>query len=621
MYRARAVADAVAAGRFPIQGRELDLGAEPDWIGAALPADREWRLEWSKFYYGLDLAAAFAETHDPRYVDAWKRLVLSWIRQVPLDFDPTDVVGRRVQNWIYAWSAFADADAAPLATEGFVDRVHASLRDQIAYVRANLTRERNHRTLELYALAIGALALPELDPHGDLLDFAVAQLHANLIADVLPDGVQRERSTHYHHVVLRSFLGLRENLRRFGLALPDGFDQRLAAACEFSLHCHRPDGGIPALSDSDTGDYRDLLALAGRLLQRPDWTYAASGGREGAPPQRTNVSFPLGGYFVQRSGWGSRRQLADERFLMFDCGPLGDGGHGHYDALNVEIAAGGRPIVVDPGRYTYCDDAPHWRRWFKGTAAHNTVTVDGLDQTAYRRGRPKGPVASATLLQRLAGYGIDVMWGEAVSPVYSAVHRRRVIFVAGEYWILEDVVDDVEPHSYDLRFHLTPDAGDRVVMRSAPNASIAVAPAVALVFAGDAHVHVEGGWVAPSYAVKHAAPVVVARAGGVARARFITLVWPADAGDVPSLAVDDSSAGTTAVEISGVRSIGRWRDRIVWARSGCAIDLPELNCRAAAAWTREDEGSAAGAIAAAHPVDVFADIGSGDAASCEQVSS
>ena len=42
-------------------------------------------------------------------------------------------------------------------------------------MRANLAPERNHRTLELYALLIAALALPELDRDG-LLDFAVAEL-------------------------------------------------------------------------------------------------------------------------------------------------------------------------------------------------------------------------------------------------------------------------------------------------------------------------------------------------------------------------------------------------------------------------------------------------------------
>jgi len=40
-YQRRSVADAVVLGRFPIQGVTPDLGSTPDWLGAALPADKE----------------------------------------------------------------------------------------------------------------------------------------------------------------------------------------------------------------------------------------------------------------------------------------------------------------------------------------------------------------------------------------------------------------------------------------------------------------------------------------------------------------------------------------------------------------------------------------------------
>ena len=73
--------------------------------------------------------------------------------QVPPDHDPSDVTARRILNWIYAWQRLPEADVA-----GLVE----SLREQARHVRENLTAERNHRTLELYALLIAALALPEL---------------------------------------------------------------------------------------------------------------------------------------------------------------------------------------------------------------------------------------------------------------------------------------------------------------------------------------------------------------------------------------------------------------------------------------------------------------------------
>jgi hypothetical protein len=608
LHRNRAVADAVVEGCFPIQGRTLELGVEPSWLGAKLPADREWRLEWSKFYYGLDLADAGAATGDLKYLRVWQRLVDGWIGQVPVDFDPTDVAARRVSNWVYAWSRFAETFGALCDADGFSDRLSLSVCRQLSYVKNHLTRERNHRTLELYALFIGALALPWLDPDHGLLDFSIAALHHNLLDDVLADGVQRERSTHYHHVVLRSFVGLCENARRFGLSLPDGFDARLARACDFSMHCHRPDGCIPALSDSDTGSYLDLLRLAGSLLNRADWTYVGTRGVAGQPPRQRHAAFPLGGYFVQRSGWGDRtRSLAEERYLIFDCGELGDGGHGHYDALNVEIAAGGRPLVVDPGRYTYCDDPPHWRRWFKGTHAHNTVTVDGLDQTPYRRGKPKGAVARARLLHRFAGCGLDILWGEAVSPAYDVVHQRRVLFVAEEYWLIEDFLHSNTTHHYELRLHLTPEANETVSLGQTAGSCAVHTRGAVFVFGGDPSISLEAGWMAERYGIKEPAPVVVATMARCADARFLTLVMPTDVAASPVLHVADSG-DTRTVEIDG-GGTQPWRDRVMWTRTGEALPLIGFNEPAAAAWTRSSLAGDLMVQSIATVVDVWNDAG------------
>ena len=220
---------------------------------------------------------AYAEHRRRRYLRTWERLVTSWIAQVPTDHDPSDVVGRRLQNWVYAWQTF-EGSGRPGPGADTVEPLLASITAQVAHLRTHLTPERNHRTLELYALFVTALALPSVDPTGELQELAWAELHRNLLEDVWPDGVHRECSTHYHHVALRSFLGARENARRFGLVVPDGYDDRLRLACRVALHLHRPDGTIPALSDADQEDHTDLLLLADRLLGLPELRWAATAG-------------------------------------------------------------------------------------------------------------------------------------------------------------------------------------------------------------------------------------------------------------------------------------------------------------------------------------------------------
>jgi Heparinase II/III-like protein/Heparinase II/III N-terminus len=577
LRRDRRVADEACEGRFTELGTTLGLGVPPDWTGAAFPVDEEWRIAWAKFYFGLDLAAAFRETGDERYQRTWELLVESWIEQVQVGSESTDTVARRLLNWVYAWNGFASSQAFAGLGDGVAARMLESMAAQVTWLRDNLTPRRNHRTLELYAQFVVALALPGLDTSGELLDFALAELHRNLSSDFRPDGVHVESSTHYHLIVLRSFVGVRENARRFALELAPDFDERLSRALDFGLHCHRPDGAIPALSDSDTDSYAELLALAADQLARPDLLYAATRGARGTPPRARNVGFPDGGYYVQRSGWGEGAdRFEDERFLILDCGPLGEGGHGHYDLLSVELSAGGRPLIVDPGRYTYHEGhpdrggGPNLRRWFKGTAAHNTVLVDRLDQTEYHRRKPKGPIAEGRFLGRMQAPGLDVLWGEALTPRYDARHRRRVLFVAGQYWVFEDRLTAQRPHRYAQRWHLAPFAQGRVEVSPSDHGALVRAPGLALVFAPGVRVELEDGWYAPKYGVKQRAPVVSAVAEGAADATLLTVVAPTPPGAAaPRLRTGRWDGARVAVEVERSRA----RDTVAWAVDGSEATL------------------------------------------------
>lgn len=561
VHRDLALADAVCRGIFTNAGVTLEIGATPNWLTSALPADDEWRIEWYKFYFGLDLAHAYAVTRDEKYRSTWKRLIQSWIEQMIVGCDSSDVAARRIQNWIYAWNIFSrHCTFEP----DFQQQLITSLAAQVSHLQRNLTAERNHRTLELYALFVAALALPELD-HNGLVSFAMTELHRNLLQDIRPDGVHREQSSHYHATALRSFLGARENARRFGREFPASYDARLKQACEFLLHLQRPDGSIPALSDADTGNYSDLLDIAAAIFNRSDFRYAATGGMLGKPPASTCPSFPDGGYFIQRSGWGERdTDFRDEKYLVFDCGPLGDGGHGHYDALNIEVAANGRPLIVDPGRFTYADDDAHWRRRFKGTAAHNTVCVDDLDQTPYYRGKPKGVVAEARLLERLTAPGLDVISGEVRSAAYETIHTRRIFFIAGEYWVIVDSLRGSVPRRFDLRFHLSAEAWNHCRRITNTDNSGIRTPEMVMLFEADRRPSLTQGWISKLYGVKEVAPVVTVTVTGSESTDFVTLIAPMKlSAPLPRFhieSIDPLSSGHVRVE-----RIGDNVDEIVWA--------------------------------------------------------
>jgi Heparinase II/III-like protein len=89
--------------------------------------------------------------------------------------------------------------------------------------------------------------------------------------------------------------------------------------------------------------------------------------------------FPASGYYLFGARFGER----DEIKGMVDSGALGYLGiaaHGHADALAIWLSIGGEECLVDPGTFSYGGEY-RWRDYFRGTAAHNTIRIDGLDQS------------------------------------------------------------------------------------------------------------------------------------------------------------------------------------------------------------------------------------------------
>ena len=523
LHRDLGVAQAARAGRFTHAMVSLDLGRRPDWVGGGLAQDEEWRIEWVKLYQGLDLAHAYRETGEADYLSTWEDLVDSFCHQVPIGMDPSEVSARRVQNWLYAWQRFSAAPHYRGLRPGLGSRLIQRIDAEAQHLADHLSAERNHRTLELYTLLLVGLA--RLD-HRAATE-ALRLLADNASVDIWPDGVHRECSSDYHCLVLRSLLGAIANANEAGLAPPAPLLEAAKRACDFALHLQRPDGVTPALSDGDEGHFAELLLLGAELFGREDLRWAATGGQNGTPPAQRHATFPTGGYVLQRSGWGEgARAYRAECWAVFDVGPLGDGGHGHYDQLAVELYANGQPLVVDSGRYTYAEEPGGWRRWFKGTAAHNTVTVDELDQTPYRRGKPKGPRSQARLVTRCTDDTLDVVIGEVTSPSYDAVHTRMVALIDNDYWQIHDRLRAPTAHLYRARWHLAAAAWGATELRQLEDRTVVRTPAVDIeIPAGCGTVSLEQGWVSPRYGVKHPAPVVVVSAQGLG-ADMVTIIRP-----------------------------------------------------------------------------------------------
>ena len=520
-------------GRFEFNGETHALADPLDWLTNP-SADIEWHILLHKFYYAAGLSLAWRASGDARYVQRWAQLIDGWIRVTPPDFIATDVTGRRVQNWIYSLHGLVmhgrPGEAAPVEA-GIFRRMLHSIHEQVEHLCAHLTPKRNHRTLELLAICLAGAVFPEFRRAAHWREFALRETLTNIQADLLADGVHCELSTDYHHLALRNWLQVRNLAADNGVAVPAAMDKALERALEFSLHVHKPDGIVPSLSDGDARSYLPLLLQGAQLFGREDMRFVATQGVCGTPPARRTAHFADSGYHVLRSGWPAAPHFTAAQHLVFDCGPLGEGNHGHFDALSFELASNGRSLIVDPGRYSYSEAGEiNWRVHFRSTAAHNTVCVDGQSQTRYLRKPIKqpsrhsqgsvrhkisGPAPDTALVECATGAVLDLLHGRCDSHAYDAVHQRCVVFVDRRYWIVSDWLRAASIHDYTLNFQLSPEADQRTTLLDKYGTRLS-SPGLAIAQPqrpGQRAMLVDG-WVSARYGEKQPAPALCTLARG-----------------------------------------------------------------------------------------------------------
>ena len=570
--------DAIVQGGFEFNGETHRLGDPIDWLHNP-SADVEWHILLHKFYYAVGLGLAFERSGNAVYVQRWVELIDGWMRVTPPGFIAADVTGRRVQNWIYSLPLIVGPttrESGASISPDFHRRLLNSLHEQVEFLCANLTDKRNHRTLELVAIFLAGVAFPEMKRSGHWRAFALEQFVANLASDLLPDGVHCELSTDYHHLVLKNALNFRRLAAANGVAVPASFDACLQRGLDFSLHVHKPDGSVPSLSDGDARGFLDLLREGAGLFGRADMLYVATQGREGTPPSERVAHFDSGGYHIVRSDWDN----IDAQYLVFDCGPLGEGNHGHFDCLNFELAAHGRSLIVDPGRYTYSEaGAINWRVRFRGTAVHNTVCVDGCNQTRYEpkptqpgtrhaagtvRHKIGGPAPDAHLVEHHHSTAFDLLHGQARSHEYDAVHDRCIAFVDRRYWIVSDWLRAGSEHDYTLNFQLGEHAQGHADLDTDDTVHLSTPGLLLLQPARSGQwARLQPSWVSARYGDKQAAPALqtTARAHHV---DFDTVLAPWLSGE-PRLTVEDvaavsldNGASSNALRIAGDDFVDHW---------------------------------------------------------------
>ena len=151
--------------------------------------------------------------------------------------------------------------------------------------------------------------------------------------------------------------------------------------------------------------------------------------------------------------------------VLFDVGSHGYldiAAHAHADALSIVMEIDSQYLLIDPGTYSYHSNAD-WRNYFRGTSAHNTVRVDGADQSKIG-GRFLWTDISKSKLEKFENedgtvtvIGSHSGYKRLPDPV---MHRRKISYSKGSgVYRLVDTLECKARHTIEIFYHFHPNCG------------------------------------------------------------------------------------------------------------------------------------------------------------------
>jgi len=465
----------------------LDRIDEAAAIGV-VAADVKHVWEVNRHQFLTTFGRGFWLTGDERFARLAADLIDDWIAANPVgsgvNWSSHLEVSMRAISWLWTMPFLL---SWPDLSERFLERWLASLADHYDHLVANLsvyTDPTNHLLGEATGLWMLCTVFPELPASQVQRARAMDVLAREVGRQVTRDGVNMEQATSYHRFVLDFILQIVALGRRIGETLPSVFESRARGAMAFIAALIGPGGDVPMIGDSDDArglplteiagwDFRDLLSTGAVLFGRHEWKGLAGGLAEptlwllgdtaaemfhrlDAPRPATSGAAIQGGYCVFSSETPDLKVQS-----IFDAGPMGlwpNAAHGHADALSVLIRVNGELLLGDPGTGTYFADASVRDR-LRGTASHNTLTIDGLDQAdMFGVFKWVNPVR-VDLLAHFGGNRFDYAVGRhnGYRRLRNGVtHYRHVLSIHPSSWVIVDRLEGAGQHVVTRRFHFTP---------------------------------------------------------------------------------------------------------------------------------------------------------------------
>lgn len=483
--------DITSGKRFPLTfSKSIDI--RTDRFGSA-------KMVWevNRLQFLLPLVASYRKTGNQEELDLFVSIMTAWQQQNPylkgINWYSNIEVNLRLINWYWCWIMLENDDRwmndsryENFRAEVWLPLIYShcvySDRNPSYHSSAN-----NHLIAEYAGLFI-ATSLWQFPESAQWNRKSRKGLEKEIQKQHSENGINREEAAGYIQFITDLFLLSHVAAEQAGLPFSRAFTTKLKSICNYINHLLDIRGNWPKYGDEDDGrvvipngdpsenNFISILNTASVLFNQPEWKRVGASwdtksemlttyfnGHEKWKQYSFHLPPPASAFFKEEGHFIFRKYTEGqtEVYCHFDAAPLGYlsiAAHGHADALSLILHIDGYPFLVDPGTFAY-HTHHEWRKYFVSTLAHNTVTIDMMDQAQL-----SGPTLWLDHYKCSVLETVNTPECDSVSATHNGYrrirtsHRRDLTFdrLKDQFSITDHLSSGRRSYSVNVPFHLHP---------------------------------------------------------------------------------------------------------------------------------------------------------------------
>lgn len=375
-----------------------------------LPGDPKLIWEINKQQYLLDLGLAYQLTKESKYAEKIISEIEEWINQNPeyrgINWTSGLEISLRCLSWMFSLSLIKEYI---INNNIYINKIlhYIRIKTELIFNKLSLYSSANNHLIGELTLLLYSSYFIECKESNLWRKHSIFMLNQQINNQFYNDGINKEQSVNYQIHTMELYFLCEYILNLNSMSLEEKTLERLKKACYYLDKLSESDGTVFNIGDEDGGhilklqsqpnniidilqfgslvlknnniykhkniytDYKVLMLFGEKYMRFINGAYNNSNTIE------DTYIFKNGGMYVKD---GFINNIAYK--AMFDFGESGMAplnAHAHCDILSFNLNIAGNPFLVDCGTYKYHKD-DQFRDYFRGVKAHNTISINGLNQ-------------------------------------------------------------------------------------------------------------------------------------------------------------------------------------------------------------------------------------------------